>query len=136
MGCWERRRRRLPSGQTSRPKKPREMGNAMWEQEHGQREEFVLVCGGQEFREDVKGEWGQRHNPARLECVSGWQSARKLLEARIPAVILVEEQTAALDAGAQREKPPALNEVVTLFAGYAPTVVVGSAEQQAGLQTM
>ena len=112
------------------------MVNAMWEQEHGKREEFVLVCGGQEFREDVKGEWGQRHNPVRLECVSGWQSARKLLEARIPAVILVDEQNAALDAGAQREKTPALNAVVTLFAGYAPTVVVGSAEQQAGLQTL
>ena len=83
-----------------------------------------------------EGEWGQRHNPARLECVSGWQSARKLLEARIPAVILVEERTAAPDAGAEREKTPPLNAVVTLFAGYAPTVVVGSAEQQAGLQAL
>ena len=39
-------------------------------------------------------------------------------------------------AAAGREKTPPLNAVVTLFAGYAPTVVVGSAEQQAGLQTL
>ncbi|HKI10790.1 MAG TPA: histidine kinase dimerization/phospho-acceptor domain-containing protein [Candidatus Acidoferrum sp.] len=100
---------------------------------HGRREEFVLVCGEREFREEVQGEWGQRCNPARLECVSGWQSARKLLEARIPAVILVEQRTVGPDANAGLEEVPALHAVVTLFAGYAPTVVVGSAEQQAGL---
>ena len=112
------------------------MGNTMWEQQYGKREEFVMVCGEQEFSEEVQGEWRQRHNPARLECVSGWKSARTLLEARIPSVILLEEQTAMPDAGTEREKTPALNAVVTLFAGYAPTVVVGSAEQQAGLQTL
>ena len=105
----------------------------MWEQEQDKREEFVMVCGEREFSEEVQGEWGQRHNPARLECVSGWQSARKLLEARIPAVILVEQRTVEPDARAEREELPALNAVGTLFAGYAPTVVVGSAEQQAGL---
>ena len=102
-------------------------------QDHGEREEFVMVCGEREFREEVQGEWGRRHDTARLQCVSGWQSARKLLEARIPAVILVEQLTVLPDARAGREKLPALNAVVTLFAGYAPTVVVGSAEQQAGL---
>jgi signal transduction histidine kinase len=112
------------------------MGNTMGKQDHGEREEFVMVFGEWEFSEEVKDEWGQRHNPARLECVSGWQSAHKILEARIPAVILVGERTAAPDAGAEREKTPALNAVVTLFAGYAPTVVVASAEQQAGLQTL
>ena len=112
------------------------MGNTMWEHEHGKREEFVMVCGEREFSEEVKGEWGQRHNPARLECVNGWQSARELLELRVPAVILVGERTAAPDAGAEREKTPALSVVVTLFAGYAPTVVVGSAEQQADLQIL
>jgi signal transduction histidine kinase len=71
-----------------------------------------------------------------LECVSGWQSAHKILEVRIPAVILVEEQTAQPDGRTERSKPPALKAVVTLFAGYAPTVVVGSPEQQAGLQTL
>ena len=109
------------------------MGNTMGKQDHGEREEFVMVCGEREFREEVQGEWGRRHDPARLQCVSGWQSARKLLEARIPAVILVEQLTVLPDARAGREKLPALNAVVTLFAGYAPTVVVGSAEQQAGL---
>jgi signal transduction histidine kinase len=103
---------------------------------HGRREEFVMVCGEREFREEVQGEWGQRHDPARLECMSGWQSARKLLEARIPAVILVEQRTVEPDAKAGREEVPALNAVVTLFAGYAPTVVVGTAEQQAGLQAL
>ncbi|HKM81055.1 MAG TPA: histidine kinase dimerization/phospho-acceptor domain-containing protein [Candidatus Acidoferrum sp.] len=112
------------------------MGNTMWEKEHGKREEFVMVCGEQAFSEEVKGEWGQRHNPVRLECVNGWQSARKLLEARTPAVILVEERTAAPDARTEREKTPPLDAVVTLFAGYAPTVVVGSAEQQAGLRAL
>lgn len=112
------------------------MGNTMGKQDHGEREVFVMVCGEREFREEVQGEWGRRHFPARLECASEWQSARKLLEARIPAVILVEQQTVELDATAQREKTPALNAVVTLFAGYAPTVVVGSAEQQAGLQAL
>lgn len=103
---------------------------------HGRREEFVLVCGEREFREEVQGEWGQWCNPARLECVSGWQSARKLLEARIPAAILVEQRTVEPDANAGMEEARALNAVVTLFAGYAPTVVVGSAEQQAGLQAL
>lgn len=108
------------------------MGN----QNHSRREEFVMVCGEQEFSEEVKDEWGQRHNPARLECVSGWQSARKLLEARTPAVILVEERTAEPDASTGREKTPPLKAVVTLFAGYAPTVVVGSPEQQADLRAL
>jgi signal transduction histidine kinase len=105
----------------------------MGRQDHSKREEFVMVCGDWEFREEVQDEWGQRCNPVRLECVSGWQSARKLLEARIPAVILVEQRTVEPDAKAGREEVPALIAVVTLFAGYAPTVVVGSAEQQAGL---
>ncbi|MFI5096945.1 MAG: histidine kinase dimerization/phospho-acceptor domain-containing protein [Candidatus Acidiferrales bacterium] len=109
------------------------MGNTMARKVHGRREEFVLVCGEREFHEEVQGEWGQQCNPARLECVSGWQSARKLLEARIPAVILVEQRTVEPDANAGPEEAPALHAVVTLFAGYAPTVVVGSAEQQAGL---
>jgi signal transduction histidine kinase len=112
------------------------MSNTMGKLDHGEREEFVMVCGEREFSEEVKDEWGQRHNPARLECVSGWQSAHKILEARIPAVILVEEQTAQPDGTTERAKPPALKAVVTLFAGYAPTVVVGSPEQQAGLQTL
>jgi signal transduction histidine kinase len=112
------------------------MGTTMGKLAHGEREEFVMVCGEREFSEEVKEEWGQRHNPARLECVSGWQSAHKILEARIPAVILVAEQTAQPDGRTERAKPPALKAVVTLFAGYAPTVVVGSPEQQAGLQTL
>jgi len=109
------------------------MGNTMGRQDRSERDEFVMVCGEREFREAVKGEWGKRYYPARLECVSGWQSARKLLEARIPAVILVEQRTVEPDATAGLEKSSALNAVVTLYAGYAPTVVVGSAEQQAGL---
>jgi len=108
----------------------------MWEHEHKKREEFVMVCGEREFSEEVKGEWRQRHHAARLECVDGWQSARQLLEARIPAVILVAEGAASPGTAGEREKTPALNVVVTVFAGYAPTVVVGSAEQQAGLQTL
>jgi len=112
------------------------MGTTMGKLAHGEREEFVMVCGEREFSEEVKEEWGQRHNPARLECVSGWQSAHKILEARIPAVILVAEQTAQPDGRTERAKPPALKAVVTLFAGYAPTVVVGNPEQQAGLQTL
>lgn len=103
------------------------MGNTMGKQDHGEREIFVMVCGEREFREEVQGEWGRRHFPARLECVSEWQSARKLLEARIPAVILVEQRTVEPDATARREKTPALNAVVTLFAGYAPTVEIGRA---------
>jgi signal transduction histidine kinase len=103
---------------------------------HGRREEFVLVCGEREFREEVQVQWGQRCNPASLECVSGWQSARKLLEARIPAVILVEQRIVGPDANAGLEEVPALNAVVTLFAGYAPTVVVGNADQQAGLRAL
>jgi len=104
--------------------------------DHGEREEFVMVCGEQEFNEEVKEEWRQRHNPARLECVSGWQSAHKILEARIPAVILVEERAAEPDASTGREKTPPLKAVVTLFAGYAPTVVVGSPEQRADLRAL
>ena len=108
----------------------------MGRQDHSRREEFVMVCGEREFQDEVQGEWGQRQDPARLECVNGWQSARKLLEARIPAVILIEQRTVEPDSNVGREKTPALNAVVTLFAGYAPTVVVGSAEQQAGLQAL
>jgi len=108
----------------------------MGKQNHGRREEFVMVCGEREFLEEVQGEWGQRHNPARLECVGGWQLARKLLEARIPAAILVEQRTVELDVRTGRERTPALNAVVTLFAGYAPTVVVGGAEQQPELQAL
>lgn len=108
----------------------------MWDHEHKKRDEFVMVCGEREFSEEVKNEWRQRHNEVRLECVNGWESARHLLQVRIPAVILVEERTVAPDAAAEREITPALKVVVTVFADYAPTVVVGSAEQQADLQTL
>jgi signal transduction histidine kinase len=99
-------------------------------------EEFVMVCGDREFSEEVKGEWGQHHGSVRLEFVIGWKPARKLLEARTPAVILLEEHALEPDAGGARENGQTLPAVVTLFAGYAPTVVVGSAEQQAGLQAL
>ena len=112
------------------------MGKTMGRQDHGERDEFVMVCGERDFSEAVKGEWGKRHYPARLECVSGWQSAREVLEAHIPAVILLEQQTVEPDAKPGHEKTPALEAVVTLFAGYAPTVVVGSAEQHAGLRAL
>jgi len=102
----------------------------------GKREEFVMVCGDREFSEEVKHGWEQRHCSVRLEFVTGWKPARKLLEARTPAVILLEERALEPDAGAAREKVQTLHAVVTLFAGYAPTVVVGSAEQQAGLQAL
>ena len=108
----------------------------MWDHEHNKREEFVMVCGEPEFSEEVMDEWRQRRNSVRLECVNGWQSARHLLQVRVPAVILVEERAMTPDAAAEREKTPALKVVVTVFAGYAPTVVVGSAEQQADLQTL
>jgi signal transduction histidine kinase len=42
----------------------------------------------------------------------------------------------APDAGTPGEKVLSLAAVVTLFSGYAPTVVVGSAGQQAGLQAL
>lgn len=99
-------------------------------------EEFVMVCGDREFSDEVKDAWRQRHCPVRLEFVTGWKPARKLLEACTPAVILLEERTLAPEAKAAREKAHSLAAVVTLFAGYAPTVVVGSAEQQAGLQAL
>ena len=35
----------LPSGQASRQRKPRELGNTMGRQDHSAREEFVMVCG-------------------------------------------------------------------------------------------
>jgi signal transduction histidine kinase len=112
------------------------MDNTMWKQEHSKREEFVMVCGEQEFREEVSSEWGRRHNPVRLECVSGWQAARRLLEAHTPAVILLEQRAVAPGGQVGREETPALTALITLFAGYAPTVVVGSAEQQAGLRAL
>jgi signal transduction histidine kinase len=99
-------------------------------------EEFVMVCGDREFSEEVKHGWEKRHCSVRLEFVMGWKPARKLLEARTPAVILLAERALEPDAGAAREKAQTLSAVVTLFAGYAPTVVVGSAEQQAGLQAL
>jgi signal transduction histidine kinase len=99
-------------------------------------EEFVMVCGDREFSEEVKDGMRQRRARVRLEFVDGWKPARKLLETRTPAVILFQEQALAPDAGTPGEKVLSLAAVVTLFSGYAPTVVVGSAGQQAGLQAL
>ncbi len=99
-------------------------------------EEFVMVCGDRKFSQEVKDEWRRRHCPVRLEFVDGRKSARKLLETRTPAVILFQEPPLAPDTKAPREKALSLAAMVTLFSGYAPTVVVGSAGQQAGLQTL
>jgi signal transduction histidine kinase len=99
-------------------------------------EEFVMVCGDREFSVEVREEWRQRHCPIRLEFVDGWKPARNLLKARTPAVILFKEQAGAPCAGAAREKTQSLTAMVTLFADHAPTVVVGSAGQQAGLQAL
>jgi signal transduction histidine kinase len=99
-------------------------------------EEFVLVCGDREFCDEVRDAWRQRHCPVRLEFVNGWKSARKLLEACTPAVILLVERTLAPEASAARDNQPPLAESVTVLADCAPTVVVGNAEQQAGLQTL
>jgi signal transduction histidine kinase len=99
-------------------------------------EEFVMVCGDREFSAEVREQWRQRHNPVRLEFVDGCKPASNLLKARTPAAILFEEQANAAAAGAAREKTQSLTAMVTLFAGHAPTVVIGSAEQQAGLQAL
>lgn len=98
--------------------------------------EFVLVCGDREFCDEVRDAWRQRHCPVRLEFVKGRKPARKLLDTRTPAVILLHERTPAPEAGAARDTEPPLAESVTTLADCAPTVVVGSAEQQAGLQAL
>ncbi len=99
-------------------------------------EKFVMVCGNREFNDQVKEEWAQRHAPVRLEFVDGWNPARELLETRTPVAILFTEGPSAPSTRAARDITQSPTAMVTLFAGYAPTVVVGSAEQQAGLQAL
>jgi signal transduction histidine kinase len=112
----------------------REMDKRMKSTDHKEPIELLLVISGQpDFHEQVQKELGRRQNRLCVTDASSFEGARRAIEARSPAVILLEESALASGAIAQEGRKPTLWAAATSLAECAPVIVVGSAEHQAEL---
>jgi signal transduction histidine kinase len=105
----------------------------------GQREpiELLLVISGDaKFYDGVQQELQRRGNHLCVATVSSFDGARQVIEARSPAVILLEESVLGNGFAASNDSKPTLWAAATSLAGSAPLIVIGSAEHQAELTAL
>jgi signal transduction histidine kinase len=97
---------------------------------------LLVISGNQEFHEQVQRELARRHDHLCVTVASSFEGARRAIEARSPAVILLDE--CALSGGdvTQQQRKPTLWAAATSLAECGPLVVVGSAEHQTELAAL
>jgi signal transduction histidine kinase len=101
---------------------------------HKEAVELLLVISGHtEFHEQVQKKLARRQDHLCVTDASSFDGARRAIEARAPAVILLEESALASGTVARQVKRPTLWAAATSLAQCAPVVVVGSAEHQTEL---
>jgi len=91
---------------------------------------LLVISGNQEFHDEVQRELARRQNRLCVTDASSFEGARRAIEARSPAIILLHECALATGGAAQPRKKPTLRAAATSLAECAPLVVVGSAEHQ------
>jgi len=97
----------------------------------GGRGELVLLCGREDFCSEARHELQRRRNDLRIAETDGIASARRVLGAQVPAVILAEEQVLTEADGTLRARRQAIESALSLLAGSAPVVWIGAAEEGA-----
>ena len=104
------------------------MGN--WEQTILVVSDDAALCAAarMEFESSIAG--------LRVAAVASVEAARRILEVKPPAAILLDEGAIAPETDGPREMVPRLDAVVTALAVYAPVVVIGMAERRAELSPL
>ena len=91
---------------------------------------LLVISGSQEFHEQVQRELARRHDHLCVTDASSFEGARRAIQARSPAVILLDECALTSLGLAQQGRIPTLWAAATSLAECAPLVVVGSAEHR------
>jgi len=91
---------------------------------------LLVISSSQEFHEQVQRELARRQDHLCVTDASSFEGARRTIEARSPAVILLDECALAGGGAAQQGRKPTLWAAATSLAERAPLVVVGSAEHR------
>ena len=91
---------------------------------------LLVISGSQEFHEQVQRELARRHDHLCVTDASSFEGARRAIQARSPAVILLDECALTSVGLAQQGRKPTLWAAATSLAECAPLVVVGSAEHR------
>jgi signal transduction histidine kinase len=97
---------------------------------------LLVISGNQGFHEQVQRELARRQNHLCVTDASSFEGARRAIEARSPAVILLDECALASGPVAQQGRKPTLWAAATSLAECAPLVVVGGAEHQTELSAL
>ncbi len=109
----------------------------MWDKQEQAGTEILLVISGDDaFQGQVQEEFDRRHRNLCIATVSSIEGARRVLEVRPPAAILIEDGCLENDLAEKNGRKPTLWAAVTSLAESAPVVVIGSAERQAELTAL
>jgi signal transduction histidine kinase len=115
----------------------REMDRGMRSTEGKEPSQLLLVISGNpDFHERVQKEVARRQGRLCITAASSFEGARRAIEARTPAIILLEDSALASGAVTQPGRKPTLGAAATSLAECAPVVVVGSAEHQKELRAL
>jgi signal transduction histidine kinase len=81
-------------------------------------------------------EFEAREQCPRIATVSTIDAARRIMEDSAPDVILLEDSSVICEINDPLQMMPRLAVVVSDLSGYAPVVVIGRADQEAGMSTL
>jgi signal transduction histidine kinase len=100
----------------------------------GNREQTILLVSNDAgMCAAMRREFGSNGDHVRVAAVSSLAAARRILEEDAPAVIFLEEDSLAAEAGGPGGLAASLHAVVAPLAVHAPVVVLGPAEKRAEL---
>ncbi len=97
---------------------------------------LLVISGDSGFLGQVQDEFERRHRQLCIATVSSIEGARRVLEVRPPAAILLEDGCLESDLTGQNGRKPTLWAAVTSLAESAPVVVIGGAEHQPELTAL
>ncbi len=99
-------------------------------------ERLLVVSRDASFCMEVRHELESRRNPVPLETVGTVEEACKTMALRPPTVILLEESLPSPESEPKNGIKPTLWAAATSLSEFAPLVVIGCAEHQAGLTAL
>jgi signal transduction histidine kinase len=97
---------------------------------------ILLVSNDASLCSAARREFEAKISGVRVSAVSNMEAARRVVEEHAPAVILLEEASAVVEAEGPRGIAARLDAVVTSLAVYAPVVVLGTGKRQPELSAL
>ena len=97
---------------------------------------ILLVSGDADLCAAARREFEAREGGLRVAAVRTVDAARRIVEEAAPAVILLEETSAAPESEGPVARMPRLNSVVSALAVHAPVVVIGGPDQESELASL